>query len=172
MKLILMVFTLLIVPVCYGQFMRGEGDGQPSRATEIARILHCLTDVELNWLGDSAKLDRAKALRVGLRHDRQTYPGKDFIFVVVLESSTKGDVFELTREDHKESRSCRIQNNGQSKIGHQGMEWPGEILGGIWTHEYVERNVRLLLKGPKITIPARAALKSNPRVTCSSYVAN
>lgn len=111
-------------------------------------------------------------LRVALSHDRKAYRGKDFIVVVVLESATKGDVFELTREDHGKKRSFRIENNGSFKVGHKGMEWPGEILGGIWTHEYMDRNIRRLLTQPSIAVTVRTALRFDPKLTCSSYLSD
>ena len=173
MNLGLLPLVLLVIPSLYAQASRPNAvptRAESRRITEIIEVTHCLKVGDIDWLGDSAVLDKAKILQVGLRHDRKTYPGEDVIFIVVFENRTKGDVFELTRQDHKGIRSYRIENNGSFTLGPRGLKWRGEILGGIWTHEYIEENVRKLLKRRRIAISIKAALRPNPHVTCSSYV--
>jgi hypothetical protein len=143
---------------------------QQSRAVEAIEIMHCLKAADLDWLADSPVLQRAKSFQVGLRHDRKTYPGEDVVFVVVFENPTQGDVFELTREDHGRDRTYRIENNGEFKLGRKGIEWPGEILGGNWTHDYIEANIRKLMHGPKIRVQLKTVLKPIQHVSCNSYM--
>jgi len=168
------LIALIFLAVASSHAQSSQPTEAPTRAEsrrirEIIEVTHCLKVGEIDWLSDSAVLEKAKILQVGLRHDRTTYPGKDVIFAVVLETPAKGDVFELTRENRQGVRSYRIENNGSFTLGAKGVKWRGEILGGIWTHEYIERNVRKLLKRRSITISIRAALRPNPQATCSSY---
>jgi hypothetical protein len=144
--------------------------GRPSRMSETIEIMHCLKARNLNWLGDSPPaLEKAKRFHVGLRHDRKTYPGEDVVFVVVFENPTQGDVFELTREDHGRDRTYNLENNGSFRLGGKETRWPNEIFGGIWTHEYVEANIRKLTQSPKTWVQLNAVLKPLPEVTCSYY---
>lgn len=167
------VVLSFVTAVCFGQSERSADSSAQHyrlRVAEAREVMHCLKAGDLDWLGDSDVLDKAKTFRLGLRHDRRTYPGEDVITVVVFESREQGDVFELTRKDKGLIRTYRIQNNGSFKLGAKGMQWPGEILGGIWTHDYIEANIRKIMHGPKIRVPLKMALRPAPHVTCQSYV--
>ena len=177
MKLVLMSLIAVIAVRCCGQSLAPteslkRAAAQSAKMTEVIEVTHCLKAGDIDWLGDSAFLDKSKVLHVAFSHDRKTYPGQDVIFVVVLESGTRGDVFELTHENQGSKRNYRVENNGSFKIGPKGLKWTGEILGGIWTHEYIERNIRRLLRQPSVAIPVRTALRSYREITCSSYVSD
>jgi len=121
-----------------------------AKYTELTAIVHCLTDVELNWLGDyPTTVEKAKKFRAGLRHDRRTYPGDDVIFAVVFESPTQGDVFELMHYWSGKQAKYNLENNGSFELRGKAFAWRNEIFGGIWTHEYIERNIRKIMRGPK-----------------------
>ena len=82
---------------------------------EATEIMHCLRARGLTWLGDAVPaIAKGKRLRVGLRHDRKTYPGQDVVFVVVFESPMRGDVFELTREDRSPPQN--VQSGKQRQL--------------------------------------------------------
>lgn len=66
--------------------------------------------------------------------------------------------------------SNTIENNGSFKLGPRGFEWRNEILGGIWTHEYVQRNVRKIMRGLKLWISVNAVRRPISDVSCNSYV--
>ena len=137
---------------------------------EAREVMHCLKAGDLDWLGDSDVLESAKTFLVGLRHDRRTYPGENVITAVVFEGREHGDVFELTREDKGLIRTYKIQNNGSFKLDHKRIQWQGEILGGIWTHHYIEMNIMKIIRGPKIWVPLKSVLRPAPHVICQSYV--
>jgi hypothetical protein len=153
-----------------GKLARIAVAAQLSRTAETLEVMHCLKAGDLDWLGDSPMLDRAKWLRVGLRHDRKTYPGEDVLFVVVFENRVKGDVFELTREDTGRHRTYTVVNNGSIDPRRKGLEWVGDVLGGIWTREYIARNAMKVMHGPKVWVQLKTVFKPLPQVTCTSYV--
>lgn len=159
----------LAATLCHAQ---AGGPPRPARTVEAFQVMHCLKTTDLDWLGNSPALERAKILEVGLRHDRKTYPGEDMVFVVVFEGPTRGDVFELTRKNHGRRRSYRIENNGEFKLRSGQVEWIGEILGGIWTHEYIEGNIKRIVRGPKTWVRVTDVLKPFHQVTCMSFVSN
>lgn len=145
---------------------------KPAPLSEAVEIAHCLKTADLDWLADSVVLETAKRVQIGLRHDRRTYPGQDVIIVVVFEGRSKGHVFEVIREDQEENRAYRIENNGSFRLGNYRMEWRGEILGGIWTHEYMEKNIRRIMRGPKVWVDVKTAEKPMPEVACTWYGSN
>ena len=142
MILSVIMLSMLVASAHYGQISSAparsglNADGKPySRLAEAVAIMHCLTKVELNWLGESLPaVEKTNTFRVGLRHDKNTYPGEDVIIVVVLESATRGDVFELRGERRQQGREYNLENNGSFKLRHKQFTWPNEIFGGIWTH--------------------------------------
>lgn len=143
---------------------------QRPKVAEAIAVMHCLKARELNWLGDAVPtIMKGKKFSVGLRHDRKTYPGEDIVFLVASESPTRGDVFELTRKDHGSHRIYNLENNGSYRLGVGETRWPNEIFGGIWTHNYVEKNIRKIVRGPKSWIRVAAPVHPLPSVTCSYY---
>lgn len=151
----------------------GTSGSPQSSLMESAEILHCLTEVELNWLGDwPSALEKATTFHVGLTHDRKTYPGQDVIIVVVFRNRLRGDVFELTGERRRHKSKYNLENNGSFKIVHKEFTWPNEIFGGIWTHEYIEKNIRKIMRGRKIWIRLKTAQKLMPTVGCTWYGSN
>lgn len=152
-----------------GQTLRSGGRSE-TRVTESREIIHCLTAVELNCLGDwPPAVEKFNTLRVGLRHDYKTYAGQDVTIVVVLESATRGDVFELTQERRRHGRKFNLENNGSFKLRHNEFSWPNEIFGGIWTHEYMEKNIKRIMRGPKVWVDVKTAQKAMPEVSCTWY---
>lgn len=131
--------------------------------------MHCLKAQELNWIGNAIPaLEKNKRFLVALRHDQKTYPREDIVFLTIFESPRKGDVFELTREDHGHRRTYNLDNNGSFVLGRE-TSWPNEIFGGIWTHEYFEKNIRKLRHGRKTWIRLQTAQRLRPEARCSYY---
>lgn len=145
---------------------------QGPKTAEAIEVMHCLKSGDLDWLGNSPMLENAKSVSMGLRHDRKSYEREDHIIVVIFEHRTRGDVFDLTREDRGNRRIYRIENNGEFSLEHKTIEWPGEILGGNWTHDYMERNIRRVMRGPRIRVQLEVLPRSFPQVTCTSYVSD
>jgi len=177
MKSRLIIFIVLVVYSSYGQSARPIGVppavAGPAKYAELTAIMHCLTDVELNWLGDyPPTVEKAKKFRVGLRHDRRTYPGDDVIFAVVFESPTQGDVFELMHYWSGKQAKYNLENNGSFELRGKAFAWRNEIFGGIWTHEYIERNIRKIVRGPKASVSLKTASKPITNVTCTYYGSN
>lgn len=162
--------VLLSSVLAGAQTVNSHPVAKPSRAEETLEIMHCLKAGDLDWTVNSPLLESARTFRVGLRHDRITYQHQDHVIVVVFENPLRGDVFELTRTNARRRRIYRIENNGEFKIGKRGIEWPGEILGGNWTHGYLEESIRKILLGQKAIVQLNTLLTPMPKVTCTSYV--
>lgn len=141
-----------------------------SRLHETKAIMHCLTARDLGWIGDAPTvIENRKLFHVGLRHDRKTYPAKDTVFLVVFKNRLQGDVFELTLRGKGNSRLYNLENNGSYKLGGKYIDWPNEIFGGIWTHEYFERNIRAIRRGPKVWVPLKTVTRPVLGVSCDYY---
>jgi hypothetical protein len=174
MKLPSIAYIVFAIVGCHGQSANAVGAlpsaaAKSPQADEIIRIMHCLTEVELNWLNDSPPaLEHIKRFQVGVRHDRETYPGDDVVIVAVFKSGTEGDVFELTHKGRGNSEKYNLENNGSFKLRGKGFVWPNEIFGGIWTHDYIERNIRRLMRGPKVWV-RRKDVKTATSVACTYY---
>lgn len=172
MNLRLMAFIVFAVLSSLGQSLRRaptRSVAQRPNAREIAQVMHCLTAVDLNWLGDSPTvLENAKRFHVGLTHDRRTYPGTDMMFVAVFRTATEGDVFELTHQAQTTAEKYNLENNGSFRVRGKEFTWPNEIFGGIWTHEYVERNIRSIMRGPKFWVQSKVVV-TPAGVACTYY---
>lgn len=141
-----------------------------SRLQETKAIMHCLTAYHLNWIGDALPaIERMKVFHVGLRHDRKTYPGEDMVFLVVFKNRLQGDVFELTVRGSRNHPLYNLDNNGSYKLGGKYIEWPNEIYFGIWTHEYFERNIRAIRRGPKVWMSRKTVTRPVPGISCDYY---
>ena len=150
-----------------------SGRSRLQHRQETLEVMHCLKSGDMEWLANSQALTNAKTFVVGLVHDRTSYEYHwDHIVVVVFENRTRGDVFDLTHEDQGNHRTYRIENNGEFRLGHAEVEWPGEILGGNWTHDYIERNIRRVMRRPKIRVQLKKLPRPFPQVTCTSYVSD
>lgn len=175
MKVALPAFLVLITSTCaLGQPLQSRElqatHATLSRKTEVLEVMHCLKAGDLDWLADSRALQKTRSFQVGLRHDSKSYAGQEHLIVVVFENRVQGDVFDLTRRQSRLHRTYRVENNGEFKITPRGIEWPGEILGGNWTHDYMETNIRKVVRGPRTWIQWNALNKHFPQVTCTSYV--
>jgi len=113
-------------------------------------------------------LSSAKSIHVSLTHDRQLYPGEDHIIAVVFQSRTVGQFFDITANCN---RKCvyTIQNNGVFKVEKNAINFVGAPLGGTWTQEYLEKNIKKTLNGPKTRVQISDIINVSPEVSCSSY---
>lgn len=169
--------VLLAATLCYAQAAE-VGKPRPraasrlhlSRLQETEAIMHCLTAYHLNWIGDALPaIEKRRLFHVGLRHDRRTYPGEDTVFLVVFKNRLQGDVFELTLSGSGAHRLYNLENNGSYRFGGKETGWPNEIFGGIWTHEYFERNIRAIRRGPKVWVRLKSVTQPVPGISCDYY---
>lgn len=75
-------------------------------------------------------------------------------------------------EEKKHGRSnLDIQNNGKFKVSASGrsIDFPDEILGGIWTHEHVESAIRRIERQPRFSISGEVVFGQPDVGSCHSY---
>lgn len=164
------VLPFLLGGLGYPQGVSGHsGSTGPavSKINEAAEIMHCIHLADL--LSDFPPLQKATSFDIGLRHDRKTYPGQDIVIVAVFESQTRGNAFELVKETKGAHRNYHFTNNGSFILGKKETRWLNEILGGNWTHDYIEGNVRKIARGARQRVELKTALRSNLNATCTYY---
>jgi hypothetical protein len=157
-------FVLFIVLLGFAQQAQPERDS----LLEAQAVMHCIRAGDRDWL--IAPASSATRLRVGLIHDRKAYEGKDHIVVVVFESNTNGQVFDLRAEYENKQYVYTVVNNGSFTLKNGRLEFLDPPLGGVWTQEYLEKNIKKIAKGAKIWLSLSTLLKPLSGVTCSSYV--
>ena len=129
--------------------------------------MHCIKSGDRDWL--SPPLSEARTLRFGFGWDRRSNRGQSHLIVVVYEDRSKGQVLDLLEEHSNGQLRITVVNNGSFRMlfGKVDMD---ELLGGVWTYEYLQRNVRSILKQQVYSTPISTLLRRFPGVACSSYV--
>jgi hypothetical protein len=140
--------------------------GQRLSTREVQNVTHCIKAGDRDWL--DAPLSDAKSFYVGLTHDRRSYPGEDHIIAVVFQSRTAGQFFDITATCNDKC-VYTIQNNGAFKLQKKAIKLVGAPLGGIWTEEYLEKNIKKTFVGPKVRVQISDIIHINPEVICKSY---
>src|SRR5215469_7582052 len=138
-------------------------------APNIAQVMHCIKSGDRDWL--TSPLSEAKELQVDATYDRTSYEGQTHIVLAVFQTPAKGQVFDLTLERKGSERIYTVENNGSFLITGDQIEFVDPPLGGVWTQETMERNIRKAIAGPKKRVAVSAISRSLPNVSCKSYVA-
>jgi hypothetical protein len=92
------------------------------------------------------------------------------LFVVIYESRSTGQVFDLLDETRDGGRKLTVTNNGRFSVDGARIKYLGEILGGIWTHELFDRTIKEVSAKPSFSVPVSRIMQSFPGTRCSSYV--
>jgi hypothetical protein len=137
---------------------------------EVRRVTHCIKAGDREWLTEP--LANARSLRVAMVHDRTSYPGEDTIVVVVLETDYKGQFFAVQADCKKEQCTYDIQNNGSFTFKKNHFDFVDPPLGGVWTQERLERNIKKALSSRVTWLEVSSVLKPISRVRCTSYAEN
>lgn len=146
----------------FALLLRAE-EGPPKILSEAA---HCL--VKDDWL---APADSKKGnLTLGYLTDTKTYPGEKVLFVVAFTGRRKGRIFELTATEHGGQDSLRVENNGKFKESPSEINFVEELLGGVWTHAYLESAIRQIDSSPRFVISIKELRDGYRDVQCSSYL--
>jgi hypothetical protein len=98
--------------------------------------------------------------------DEQSYRGERHLWLFLLRGRGVYDVFdvEVIRQPH---RVYSLVNNATIRWDGRTIRELGALLGGIWTHNVMERNFRAALKTQSIQVRADALV--HRRVRCRSY---
>jgi hypothetical protein len=159
-------FSLIIFLFVFATHALPEG----LKVLETQAVMHCIKAGDRDWLNGS--LSNATGFRVGLIHDRESYPSKDHIIVVVFETDSKGQVFDLTAECKNKQCVYTIVNNGSFMLNKSHLEFLDPPLGGVWTQEYLEANIRKITNARRTWVNLSTISAPLPEVSCTSYVQN
>ena len=134
----------------------------------LLQILHCAKTDKFGLLDASLKKDGV--IKASWRHSRHSDPGVgEEYFIVLPDSEKRRDVLVYTR-NHKNGRiHFYLVNNGalSTKDGEVNVLDP---LGGIWTHNHINQNVKRALRSGEYSIPARNLIGPQfANVGCHSY---
>jgi hypothetical protein len=159
-----MRFAVMLPILCLGlEVARAQA------TPNIEQVMHCIKTVDGGWL--TSPLEEAKSLEVGTRYDRRSWERENHVVVAVFQTPVKGQVFDLTEERKGPKRIYTIENNGSFLIKRGEIDFVDPPLGGVWTQENLEGNIRKIKAGAKKRVAVSTSSRSFPNVSCKSYVA-
>jgi hypothetical protein len=144
----------------------GDASAQARAPRTLVQALYCLKMEHGGWLNSS--LAEQLRLRANFMRDVTSDPGKEHFIVVLLESGSKGQVFDLVRTRHAAQTSWKIENNGNFLVTKSQIEFV-DVLGGTWTQEHLERNVKQALLQKGFLVDAKALTAGDSKIACSCY---
>jgi hypothetical protein len=113
---------------------------------DLRSSLHCLANDPFQMLG--ARNDKAISLIVS--HDDRSYAHERHLWIFVKRGMGIYDVFDEEIVLTPPKRYV-MQNNATIRWDGRTVDEPGALLGGIWTHDVMERNFRKALRS-KVTV--------------------
>ena len=134
----------------------------------LLRAVHCLKVKEFFPRSSAAEWT------FGYFLDENSYPHEKVIYVVRFASDTKrnGMVFTVFLTERATVQRFNIQNNATfvlSKGGDHGIEFTGEPLGGVWTHDHIVRAVNRIEKQPRFIISEKDLSAPTASTRCEAY---
>jgi hypothetical protein len=98
--------------------------------------------------------------------DEQSYQGERHLWLFLLRGRGVYDVFdvEVIRQPH---RVYSLVNNATIRWDGRTIRELGALLGGIWTHNVMERNFRAAMKANPTRLRPSAPVRQ--RLECESY---
>ncbi|HYX53810.1 MAG TPA: hypothetical protein VE783_10200 [Candidatus Limnocylindrales bacterium] len=128
--------------------------------------VYCATTDHGGWL--NPQLHKDKKVRVSFTIDRKSYEGKEHLVLVFNQSDSSAQAFDIivTRSNH--ALNLHMVNNAGFKRISREFEWNYPPLGGVWTQEHFEQNIRNAnSSGTYLIDPALSGKVKG--VSCSSY---
>jgi hypothetical protein len=105
--------------------------------------------------------------------DTQSYPGQPVLYVIdfLRTDGREGAVFTIFADEKHGRPNFDIQNNGKFKISASGksVDFPEEILGGIWTHKQVTAAIKRIERQPRLSISRDVVFSRSDDSSCHSY---
>lgn len=132
----------------------------------LRQILHCVETDKFGLLSAGAK--KNGMLQVAWAHQVRTEPYVDEFFIVLFESSRKGDILVYSRVYAGGKVEFYLGNNATLVI-HAGKLELIDPLYGLWTRDNITRNVKKALRSRTYQIPVRTIMGSFANVACHSY---
>lgn len=130
---------------------------------------HCLwaENFELGKPGSSA-------LTLGYTIDKKSYPGQTVMYVVsyTKQDRSKGLVYTIFITESDGKTSFNIQNNATFRRSKNGVDFTGEPLGGVWTHQQLISAIESIAQQPTFTIGVVDAFATTHSTQCESYTDN
>jgi hypothetical protein len=133
---------------------------------DVTQALHCLKTEHGGCL-DASLLARPR-LRINVTQKRTSSPDTTRFVILVLESRSKGQIFDLVRTSQHAEANWKIKNNGNFEVTKSGIEFV-DVLGGVWTQEDLERNVKQALRRKTLLVDLRNLDTKKSGVVCSCY---
>ncbi|HSE49084.1 MAG TPA: hypothetical protein VLA96_07760 [Terriglobales bacterium] len=145
-------------------------------AQQAPRLLreagHCLATQEANWLRLNEK--SPKTVSAGVFLDRKSYPGEEYLYVVVYDHGTRdrGFVFGVSVGREGRLHTLTVNNNARFVAAGEKVEFaPNEDpLWGIWTQQHMLAAIRRIRKEPAFMLRLSNLHREMPSVQCDSYV--
>ena len=133
------------------------------------RAMHCIKSGDRDWLIPPPS-GNSGTLRFGFTRDRKSYPDQSHVIVVVYESRSKGQVFDLLEKPTKGQVRLIVVNNGRFSVTGSKVQ-VDEILGGVWTNQFLTKAIRAILADRSFSVQVSRLKQSFPDTVCSSYAA-
>lgn len=127
---------------------------------------HCLAHYGFEPLADASHAHSA-----GYLFDTKTWPDDKYLVVVIYtdQNRRKGFVYGFSVEENAGQRVLHLDNNGQFDRSTKDTHWEGDLLGGVWTHEYFQRAIARIGSRPASLLLPKELRATMPSVSCTSY---
>jgi hypothetical protein len=117
---------------------------------------------------------KSTALNFGYLIDEKSHPGDQVIYIVEYKGSSrsKGWVFVVFLKQQDRRQVFNIQNNGTFVRSKSGVNFTGEPLGGVWTHQHLVSAIKRIEQQSRFTIPTKDLATLSTLINCESYTDN
>jgi hypothetical protein len=117
---------------------------------------------------------KSTAMSFGYLLDEKSYPGEKVIYIVEYTGSrrSKGMVFAVFLEQRDRRQVFNIQNNATFVRSRRGVNFTGEALGGIWTHQQLVSAIKRIERQSRFTVPTKNLATPSALISCESYTDN
>jgi hypothetical protein len=155
---------------CFLALTAASAKAQSVPPVDLMQAMYCITTNNGGWL--QTPLSGQKQWLASAAHDRMGYPHEDRMIVVVYETASKGQAFDLSIIIVAGRRRFNIQNNGifdmdKGRASFVDPSPDGNLKKGrldAWLREALHQE-RYMLRATMLRPAARLA-------TCASYATN
>ncbi len=134
----------------------------------LLRAAQCLEAKKFLSSSEAAKLTFGYSL------DEKSYPGDRVIYVVKYAAPTRSDglVFAIFLTEHDGHLAFELQINDSfvlSKDEPSGVSLVNPPLGGTWTQEHLESDIKEIEKQPRFALSVKDLSAADPSLVCEAY---
>jgi hypothetical protein len=140
---------------------------QPKPPATLLQVLHCAKNDKFGLLDAGLKKD--DMLKVSFTHYVESEPDAEGFFLVIYESTSKGEVLDYVREFDQGKSQFYLVNNATFSVSSKNVLSVDDALGGVWTQGHLKQRTRRALRSTTYSIPVKSLVAPFLNVGCHSY---